>query len=171
MPKGNRELRPGLPLHQPKWLFFGEKMKICATCRWGSRIEASAEHPFTFECRRVCPGIGGHPNVLAHHWCGNHELPKQAQAIKQEGYFECSDELDLAGLRTQEFRVFVHLMIAEDRGFESKSVAEIAETCRINRKTVFEALNELIRRRMIHKTVAPGFPSKFSVLHSEWWDK
>lgn len=64
--------------------------------------------------------------------------------------------LDDAGLTPQEFRLFAHLSRRAGSGEAWASAASMATACRMHQDTVWAALNELERRRMVVREARPG---------------
>lgn len=75
-------------------------------------------------------------------------------------------KLDDAGLTTAQFRIFCHITRVGDCW---QSVQTIAETCKIHPDTVWPAIAELIRRRMLSRIQRPGKTSMLKPLPVSSW--
>jgi hypothetical protein len=69
-------------------------------------------------------------------------------------------DLDDTDLTPQEFRVLCHII---RRGKCWESVPAIAQHCRINRKTAWRVMSELVRRRMVKADRRPGQSTVYEV--------
>jgi DNA-binding transcriptional MocR family regulator len=77
--------------------------------------------------------------------------------------------LDDAGLSCAAFRVLAHLSRRANGRLAYPGIESMARTCRINRKTVREALKEIEARKMIVRVFRPGKSSTYNLTGPSQW--
>lgn len=81
-----------------------------------------------------------------------------------------SSDADSAGLSASGFRVLAHICRrAGDGGQLWASASRMARECRLDRKTVFRSLGELMARNMIRRQSRPGDTSIYTLIPQEKW--
>jgi hypothetical protein len=77
--------------------------------------------------------------------------------------------LDDYGLNVYEFRIYCRLARRSGSGSCWESVNNMAAACKINRKTVMQAIASLMKMRIVQKIKQPGKVDKYELTQPEQW--
>lgn len=77
--------------------------------------------------------------------------------------------VDDMGLSVSAYRMYCHFLVKAGAGQYRESIDRIAETCNMNRKTAYKALEELEQHRLVNVERSPGMLSVFSLTKENEW--